>query len=70
VLFTYIVSRIYKTMNRMNAIIEGTEAKTILVGYVKIIRISYNIERVAKEIENSELLDVFAQILRTGIDVI
>ncbi|ABW18668.1 metallophosphoesterase family protein [Alkaliphilus oremlandii] len=36
---------------------------------VEFIRISYDIEKVAKEIEQSELLDVFAQVLRTGRDV-
>ena len=36
---------------------------------VEFIRVSYDIEKVAKEIEESELLDVFAQILRTGKDI-
>lgn len=37
--------------------------------HVEFIRVPYDIEKVAKEIEQSELLDVFAQVLRTGKDV-
>ena len=35
---------------------------------VEFIRVEYNIEKVAKEIEESELLDEFAMILRKGTD--
>lgn len=36
---------------------------------VEFIRVSYDVEKVAKEIEQSELLDIFAQVLRTGKDI-
>ncbi|MBB6215054.1 putative phosphoesterase [Anaerosolibacter carboniphilus] len=36
---------------------------------VEFIRIPYDIEKVAKEIEGSALLDVFAEVLRTGRDI-
>jgi putative phosphoesterase len=35
---------------------------------VEFVRVPYDIEKMAKEIEESELLDVFAQVLRTGRD--
>ncbi|KXG74396.1 metallophosphoesterase family protein [Thermotalea metallivorans] len=36
---------------------------------VEFVRVLYDVEKVAKEIEASELLDVFAQILRQGKDI-
>ena len=36
---------------------------------VEFIRVSYNIETVVKEIEESQLLNDFAQVLRTRRDV-
>ncbi|MGB4439658.1 MAG: metallophosphoesterase family protein [Sedimentibacter sp.] len=36
---------------------------------IQFVRIPYDVEKVAKEIESSELLDNFAQVLRTGKDI-
>lgn len=36
---------------------------------VKFIRVSYDVEKVAKEIEKTELLDEFAELLRTGKEI-
>lgn len=36
---------------------------------VEFVRVPYDFEKMAKEIEDSELLDTFAQVLRTGRDI-